>query len=571
MKMRFLIVALGLLAGCSGPEAGSGAPVIEARPAGAWTAGAMVAAANPMAVEAGLDMLRRGGTAMDAAVAVQAVLGLVEPQSSGIGGGAFLLYYDAATGDVTAYDGREVAPAGATPDMFMDGAEPMGFGAAVRSGRSVGAPGAVAMLAMAHGDHGKLAFGAALGPAIALAEGGFPVPRRMREMTALLLGFGPLPAEAAAYLTPDGKTPWPEGHVIRNAAYADTLKRIAAEGPKGFYEGPVAEAIVAAVQADETPGTLALSDLSAYQPRRLEPLCLTFRVDLVCGMGPPSSGGLAVANALGILERLPRAAPGSAEAWHQLIEAERLAYADRDLYAADDRFVSVPVAGLLDPAYLDARAGLVAPDRAMAEAKAGTPPGAPKRAADSGGAWTGTSHFVIVDAAGNAVSMTTTVESIFGSQRMAAGFFLNNQLTDFSFRPTDEAGLPIANAVAAGKKPRSSMAPTLVFREGRFHLAAGSPGGNAIIGYVLKTLVATLDWGMEPQAAVALPNVVARGRVLLEPGFDVNVRAALTAMGHDLGDMRSGEASGLHAIMLGADGRLTGGADPRRDGVAATP
>lgn len=532
----------------------------------------MVAAANPLAVQAGLQILREGGSAIDAAIAVQAVLGLVEPQSSGLGGGAFLLAYDAATGNVTAYDGRETAPAGATPDMFLLDGKPMEFGDAVKSGRSVGVPGVVAMLAMAHQEAGKLPLARTLAPAIQLAEQGFEVSQRLHELIAMAAAYGMGP-DATAYLTTDGTTPLPFGHILKNQAYADTLKRIAAEGPTGFYKGPVAEAMLAAVRRGNNPGTLAQADLDAYQPRRLEPICGTYRVTLVCGMPSPSSGGLAVLMALGMLSSFDMARIGAtAEGWHLLIEAERLAYADRDLYAADDRFVSVPVAGLLDPNYLKARAQLISPTHAMESAMPGVPAGAPdKRAADETGGWTGTSHVSIVDAAGNAVAMTTTVESLFGSQRMAAGFFLNNQLTDFSFAPVDAAGLPIANAVAPGKKPRSSMAPTLVFQDGRFRLAVGSPGGNAIIAYVLKTLVAELDWGMGPQEAIALPNVVARGKVIVEPGFDAAIRAQLEAMGHVISEARAGEASGLHAIALTGDGRLVGGADPRREGQARAP
>lgn len=572
LLLSVLLLSVPLIAGCAAPPAPD-MGAVEAKPAPDWQAGAMVAAANPLAVEAGLAVLRQGGSAVDAAIAVQAVLGLVEPQSSGLGGGAFLIHYDAASGDVAAYDGRETAPAGARPDMFLTASgEPEAFLAAVQSGDAVGVPGLVALLAAAHRDHGRLSLAADLGPAIRLAEEGFAVSPRLSRVIAAVAGFGPLLPDAAAYLTTDGTTPLPAGHILKNPAYGETLKRIAAEGPRGFYEGPVAAAMVAAVRRGNAPGTLTAEDLKGFEARRLEPLCRPYRAVLVCGMGPPSSGGIAVLAALGMLGQFDLSGgTGDARAWHLLIEAERLAYADRDLYAADDRFVAVPVAGLIDADYLAGRAALIAPDRAMAEAQAGTPPGAPQRAADLSGRWTGTSHFVVVDASGNVVSMTTTIEGPFGSQRMAAGFFLNNQMTDFSFRPADEKGRPIANAVAPGKKPRSSMAPTIVFRDGRFLLAAGSPGGNAIIGYVLKTLVGVLDWGLTPQQAIALPNVVARGKPVVEAGFDGGLRAALSAMGHEISEARAGEASGLHAVMLGADGRLAGGADPRREGIVASP
>lgn len=570
LPLGFLLTlaACGEAADAPGPAA-----VIEAKPAPDWKAGAMVAAANPMAVEAGLEILRKGGSALDAAIAVQTVLGLVEPQSSGLGGGAFLIHYDASTGDVTAYDGRETAPAGATPDMFLTDGQPMSFRDAVTSGRSVGTPGLVSMLLLAHGDHGKLPLADDFAPAIRLATSGFAVPKRMAAAIGMASGYyGPFTGDAAAYLTPGGAA-LTAGQTITNPAYADTLGRIAADGAKGFYEGPVAEAMVAAVHAGNRPGTLSLDDLKAYRARKLEPLCRPYRAVLVCGMGPPSSGGIAVLATLGMLSHFDMAAHGVTDpvGWNLLIEAERLTYADRDKYAADDTAVPVPVAGLLDAAYLADRAGLIVPDHAMAEAQAGTPPGAPKWAANPVDYAHGTSHFVIVDAAGNVVSMTTTVEGIYGSQRMAAGFVLNNQLTDFSFAPAGPDGTPIANAIAPGKRPRSSMAPTLVFRDGHFLLAVGSPGGSSIIGYVLKSLVAMLDWGIDPQAAVALPNVVARGKPVAEAGFDPSLRAALTAMGQTIGDPGPGEGSGLHAVMVMPDGHLAGGADPRREGLAAAP
>jgi gamma-glutamyltranspeptidase/glutathione hydrolase len=352
------------------------------------------------------------------------------------------------------------------------------------------------------------------------------------------------------------------------------LRRIASEGSKGFYEGPVAAAMVAAAAREPRPGTLSLADLKAYKANRLEPVCRGYRVYLVCGMRPPSSGGIAVASILGALENLPIAAngPKTVQGWHYFIEAQRLAYADRDMYVADDRFVQVPIAGLLDKNYLQSRAALVSPDHALEKVEAGTPPGAVRRAPDLNGGNTGTSHFVIVDAGGDVVSMTTTVESAFGSQRMTQGFFLNNQLTDFSFRPADEKGQPIANAVAPGKKPRSSMSPTIVFENGGFRFAVGSPGGNAIISYVAKTIVGTLDWGLTPQEAVDLPNVVARGPVAAEETrMDPALISGLKAMGHTFRSGGGGEASGLHAVLLGADGRLVGGADSRRDGVARSP
>ena len=370
--------------------------------------------------------------------------------------------------------------------------------------------------------------------------------------------------------TRDGREPLPVGAILRNPAYADTLRRVAKGGARAFYEGPIAEAIVAGAAAAPLPGTLTLADLTAYRPQRLEPVCGGYRVYLVCGMRPPSSGGIAVLSALGTLENFDMAAmgPGTVAGWHHFIEAQRLTYADRDRYVADDRLVAVPLAGLIDKEYLRSRAALVRADRAMATVEAGRPPGAPVRGRDATAEVPGTSHFVVVDRRGNVVSMTTTVESLFGSQRFVAGFFLNNQLTDFSFRPVDDRGEAIANAVAPGKKPRSSMSPTIVFRDGRFEVAVGSPGGNAIIAYVTKTLVGMLDWGLTPQQAVDLPNVIARGPVVVETArMDGAIVGSLKGMGHVFRDGR-GEGSGLHAVRVTPDGRLEGAADPRREGRA---
>ena len=547
-------------------------PVIEAKPAGAWRAGAMVAAANPLAVDAGVEVLQAGGSAVDAAIAVQAVLGLVEPQSSGLGGGAFMVHYDATTGDVITYDGREVAPRGATPDMFLqaDG-RPMGFIEAVRSGRSIGVPGAVAMLEMAHREHGRLPWGRSWRTAERLAEQGFVVSPRLNEMITAAVTRGGLPPEAAAYLTTDGKTPLAVGSKLVNPRYAQTVRMIVARGAAAFRDGPLAEEIVAAARREPTPGSLSLEDLATYRPNRLEPVCGSYRVYLVCGMRPPSSGGIAVLSVLGTVENFDLAAMGNTAAgWHRFIEAQRLAYADRDTYVADDRYTEVPLAGLIDKDYLRSRAQLIEPTRAMAKVEPGNPPGAKPRGRDATGNGTGTSHFVVVDRQGNVVSMTTTVEGLFGSRRMAGGFFLNNQLTDFSFRPVDDAGAAIANAVAPGKKPRSSMSPTLVFRDGKFELAVGSPGGNSIIAYVSKAIIGMLDWNLSPQQAVELPNMIARGAIEAETSrADPQMLEVLAAIGHTFrGGRNQGEGSGLHAVRLMSDGRLAGAADPRREGKA---
>ena len=532
---------------------------------------AMVAAANPLAVEAGVKVLKSGGSAVDAAVAVQAVLGLVEPQSSGLGGGAFMTYYDAATKQVTAYNGRETAPAGATPDMFLTPeGKPLSYPEAVLSGRATGVPGAVAMLNLAQHDHGKLAWKDLFGDAERLADQGFIVSPRLAEMANSTRAPQASAADAVAYFTkPDGAR-IQAGDLLKNPAYAATLRKIAAEGPKAILEGPIAEQIVARVHDDPRPGSLSLSDMKAYAPKKGPALCRPYRVYVVCTPDAPS-GGPAVLEGLGILERTAIAGhdASTAEGWYLLAEAERLMYADRDRYMGDPDFVDVPTEGLLAPDYLDARSRLIGPTAGPAPAP-GKPKGAGERAPDATLEPGGTTHFVIVDAAGNAVSMTTTVESLFGTGRMVGGFFLNNQLTDFSWQPKEKDGAPAANAVAPGKRPRSSMAPAIVLdRQGRFVAAVGSPGGPSILGYNLKGLVAILDWKMPVQAALALPNMVARGSVY---GTEIDKMPAsvvegLKAKGVALTNGAGAEGSGLHAIKATANG-LEGGADPRREGVA---
>lgn len=582
----FPVLFLWLIA-CSAPR-GDQAHSAEAAPKqetkqDVGPIGGMVAAANPLAVEAGLEVLRQGGSALDAAVAVQSVLGLVEPQSSGLGGGAFLLHYDAATQTVTAFDGRETAPQGASAQMFLgaDG-KTLPYLDAVNSGRSVGVPGAMVMLGMAHAEFGNLPWADNFAPGIALAEAGFAVSPRLAGYLSQAAKRVKLDQNAKArayFFMPDG-APLPAGFVRTNADYANTLRALMAN-PRALLEGQLAADIVAAAQLPPLAGTLSLGDLSAYQPRKSEAVCRPYKVWQICSAPPPSSGGMAMNAIMGVLAHFNFSDAGAADPknWHLFIDAQRLAYADRDYYVADDGFVPVPIEGLLNPAYLKARAALMSPDQAVISAQAGKPEDVfsaqelREWGRDNTAEVPGTSHFSIVDGAGNAVSMTTTVESVFGSKRFTNGFLLNNQLTDFARFPYDEAGKPLANAPAPGKRPRSSMSPTLVLNEdGGFVMATGSPGGNSIIGYVAKTLVGVLDWGLTPQQAIDLPNVVARGDVtrVEGPRADPALVPALIAMGHQIRETQ-GENSGLHMIMRTADGELIGGADPRREGVALVP
>jgi len=554
----------------------------------------MVVAANPLASDAGAKVLREGGSAVDAAIAVQAVLGLVEPQSSGLGGGAFMVVYDPKTGKVWNYNGRETAPVDISPELFLDDdGKPLRYFDGIASGRSTGVPGAVVMLHMAHEDYGKMAWGEQFGDAIALAENGFTVSPRMANIVGRMSKFVLGRQEAARdyFFEPDGKTPIGVGFVRDNPAYAQSLKLIA-ENPRALLEGPLAEKIISAVREEPLPGTLSLSDMAAYQPKKSEALCSTYRAHIICGAQPPASGGIAVQSILGTLENFDMTAMGPSESgWHHFIEASFLAYADRDKYVADDSFVEVPTQLMLNKEYLKSRAQLIKSERAIKGVSAGNP-AAFLRGKDATPDSPGTSHFTIVDKDGLTVSMTTTVEAPFGSQRMAGGFMLNNQLTDFSFKTVDAEGLPIANAPAPGKRPRSSMSPTVVFNpDGEFLFTTGSPGGNSIIAYTAKTIVGVIDWGLTPQQAIELPNVIARnGRVSLEAkgikdeetnevqrtgpaaefGLEESLVKSLEAKGHTVRRSK-GEISGLHIIYRNADGSLTGGADPRREGKIVTP
>ena len=531
----------------------------------------MVAAANPLAVEAGARVLREGGSAADAMVAVQAVLGLVEPQSSGLGGGAFLVWYDAESGELTTLDGRETAPAAATPTMFQtEDGETMEFFDAVVSGLSVGTPGTPMLMEEAHRRWGRANWGGLFDDAVGLAEDGFEVSARMAASIAEdAERLGTFQATADYFLP--GGTPLAEGTLLQNQAYADTLRAIAIEGTDAFYVGEIAEGIVSTVRTASTmPGRLTAEDLAAYDVVERPAVCAPYRGAEVCGMGPPSSGALTVGQILMALEPYDIASmgPDSAEAWRLIGDASRLAFADRGLYMADSDFVPMP--RLLDGEYMAGRAELLAGDDALPEVSAGNPPW-DHAALDLAPGWSpeqpSTSHISIVDADGNALSMTTTIENGFGSRLMApGGFLLNNEMTDFSFS-TQEDGRPVANRVEPRKRPRSSMSPTIVMRDGAPVLVVGSPGGSRIIGYVAKTIIAHIDWGMDPQQAIAMPHLVNRfGTYDVEAGTAAESLAEpLAELGFEM-EVRDLN-SGLHAIAVTGDG-LVGGADPRREGIA---
>jgi len=527
-----------------------------------------VITANPLAAEAGLEVLRRGGSAVDAAIAVQAMLSLVEPQSSGLGGGAFMNFYDGRSRKLTIYDGREVAPAQASPEMFLDSSgQPLPFDQAVLGGRATGVPGVVAMLSLAHREHGRLPWKALFGSARQTAEEGFIVSPRLARMIAADFPQNRAPDVLAYFARPGGGL-LKAGERLSNPAYGQFLRRLADEGPEAMYRGSTAARIVARTRAGPLGGSMTMADLAAYRPVKREPICRTYRVYLVC-VPPPPASGVGTLLLLGLLERtdIDRRGPSDPQAWFLFAEASRLMYADRDQYVGDPAFVTVPAEGLLDPKYIDSRARMIG-SVAMAKPKAGQPAGAPALAKDRTREVAGTTHFVIRDKWGNVVSMTATVESIFGTGRMVDGFFLNNELTDFSFSPFDAEGRPQANAVAPGKRPRSSMTPLiLVTADGRFAGAIGSAGGNAILAYVGKSLVAAIDWGMPVQQALAAPNLVARGeRFNGEVSkFDPALLQALASRGIVV-KPGQGEDSGVHGVLI-RDGRVDGGFDPRREGV----
>lgn len=541
----------------------------------------MVVTANPIATQAGLEILRAGGSAMDAAVAVEATLSLVEPQSSGLGGGGFMVHYDAASKKIDYYNGREKAPMGATKELFFnqDG-QRLTSSEAKNSGLSIGAPGAVAVLNLAHQDHGTLAWSETFAPALRHSTQGFAVSPRMHNSIVsyeknFYKNIEDGPTELYNYLHLEDGSPLPIGHILKNPAYAETLKVIAAD-PRAFYEGDIANKIAAAAQQMPNGGTLTTQDLKDYNAVKRDAYCSKYRKTTLCGSALPSSW-VSVSMVMSILNEAPQFSDAGADDpanWTLLAEALRITYADNNQFIADDDFVDVPIKGLMSEAYIKDRAKLISREAANDNIVSGDPWAYQDQQAslDYGKDATldthGTTHFVIVDAKGNAVSMTATVEGYFGSLRMAGGMILNNQLTDFSFEYEDEDGNPIANAVAPGKRPRSSMSPTIVLDENDdFLMAVGSPGGRNIISYVAKTVVGIMSWGLSPQEAIDLPNMVAKTeQVRIERHrAKPEIIQALRDYGYNVYESE-GEISGLSAVLKLKDGSLQGGADPRREG-----
>jgi len=569
-----VVALLGPLAACQHDGGAGLSLVLSGPPADAPVKAKrhIVVANHLLAAEAGRQMLRDGGTAVDAAIAAQMVLNLVEPQGSGIGGGGLLMHFAAGTGAVDTYDGREAAPKSAHPYMFLDGSgKPLAGADAGTGGLAVGVPGLVRMLELAHKEHGRLTWRELFQPAIKLARDGFPISKRLAEQIAGADGLRDGPVAGSYFFDGDGK-PKPAGAILKNPDLAETLAAIAAGGADAFHDGAIAEAVARAVgSAPRNPAKLTVDDLKSYRAKKRPPLCLPYRMWLVCGFGPPSSGGLATLQMLGILQGFDLAALGSesSRAVHLIAEAGALAFADRDVYVADPDFVPVPAAGLLDAQYLALRASWIAAAKAGGKRRPGMPgAGAalrPPHATDESG--TSTAHLSVVDGDGNAVALTASINRPFGSRLMVRGFMLNDELTDFSFVPNAD-GAPVANRAGPGKRPRSSMAPTLVFDgQGRVVMAIGSPGGPRIIGYVAKALIAALDWRLDIRRAVAYPNFVNRnGDIEIEKDTRLATMApALRAMGHQVRIIDGG--SGLNGIFVTKDG-LTGAADPRREGAA---
>ena len=528
----------------------------------------MVVAANPHASEAGRAILRRGGTAIDAAIAVQMVLNLVEPQSSGIGGGAFLLHWSKQTQKLTSFDGRETAPLAAKPTRFMKNGKPMKFREAVPGGLSVGTPGVLKMLENVHKRHGRLPWAQLFDPAIKLAMRGFALSPRLHALLqkADVHNFGP---KAKAYFFTETGDPKPVGTLLKNPAFAQALSGIARYGADYFYRGPLAKKIAKAVQTSHAnKGDMTSTDLATYKALERSPICVPYRTYHVCGMGPPSSGMLTIAQVLKIIEPFDLGRkPLNQTALHLISEAQKLAYADRKRYMADHDFIKIPQ-GLLGARYLAERRALISPNKSMGKAKPGTPRARQKRSGvDATTENNGTSHISIIDVQGNAISMTSSIEGAFGARLMVSGFLLNNELTDFSFRPTDKQGRLIANRVEPLKRPRSSMAPTMIFdRHGRLHMVVGSPGGSRIILYVLKTIIGHINWGLDAKALTQMPNFGSRnGPLELEKGPGVQMTdTGLQSLGHKT--RITTMTSGVHLILRKGHA-LIGAADPRREGI----
>ncbi|MDS1911348.1 gamma-glutamyltransferase [Vibrio parahaemolyticus] len=532
----------------------------------------IVTAANPIATQAGADVLEQGGNAIDAMVAVQLMLGLVEPQSSGIGGGAFLVYWDGEQQKLTTYDGRETAPLAATPTLFLDDqGQPLQFYDAVVGGRSVATPGTVKLLWDTHQKYGKLEWKKIIQPVINLAEEGFAVSPRLASLIANdAERLSRFPTTKAYFFNADG-SPKAAGTRLKNPEYAQTLQAIAKQGAQAFYQGDIAKDIIATVQtAVGNPGVLAQQDFDTYRIKQREPVCAAYQSYDICGMGPPSSGALTVGQILAITEQydLKDWGPDSAKSWQVIADASGLAFADRGKYMADQDYVPMPTEGLLDKDYLKQRAELIQVGKALTKVEAGNPPWshAMNLSMDESIELPSTSHFNIVDKQGNVVSMTTTIENAFGSRLMVRGFLLNNELTDFSFR-THQDGAPIANRLEPGKRPRSSMAPTIIMKDDQPYMAIGSPGGSRIIGYVAQAIIAHTQWDMDIQQAINQPRVLNRfGTVdLEEDSAATQLQPALEKMGFktEIRDLNSG----LHAIRITENG-LEGAADPRREGAA---
>jgi gamma-glutamyltranspeptidase/glutathione hydrolase len=560
--LRTLFLACALLVGaCT-------TPATRTPPATSAASGA-VSAADPRAADAGVQILREGGSAADAAFATMLALTVVEPQSSGIGGGGFLLYHDQASGRLSSYDGRETAPHAATPALFLgpDG-QPRPFGEIVPGGISVGVPGNIRLIEMAHERHGRLAWARLFQPAIRLARDGFAItPRMFRALSQPNSLAGLSPWGRAHFYLANGQ-PKPVGTVLRNPEFAALLERIAARGPEAFYTGPDAQALVRTVRTSErNPSSMTADDVATYRAHEREPICGSYRGYRICGMGPPSSGATTVFAILKQLERFDLRALGrdNPVAWHLIAESMRLAYADRDLYLADPDFIQVPVAGLTDTAYLAARSLLISPDRAMAHVTAGTPLGAERHTAALADQEAGTSHFVAVDGAGNVATYTSTIESAFGSGLTVNGYFLNNELTDLSSVP-ERDGAPVANRVEGGKRPRSSMSPTIVYGpDGRVRLAVGAAGGSTIIAQVAKAIIAVIDWDLSARDAIALPQIIGIGdRVTIERGTGLEaMMPALQALGQTIVVVDPGyKANAIERV----NGRWVGAADPRSEG-----